>query len=88
MLMGRMMAMIQGRREAEDDEHTEVSALKTFFNFFFLKKTEYAANLSPVRYIGFRRIREAIPFPRRRDGGKTGGAWICSRNSSKPGGGS
>ena len=40
MLMGRMMAMIQGRREAEDDEHTEVSALKTFLYFFF-KKTEY-----------------------------------------------
>ena len=29
MLMGKMMAMIEGRRAAEDDEHTEVSALKT-----------------------------------------------------------
>lgn len=81
MLMGKMMALIQGRRVAEDDEHTEVSTLKT-------SKNEYAANQSPVRHIGFRRIREAIPLPRRRDGGKTDRAWICSRSSSRPGGGS
>lgn len=81
MLMGKMMALIQGRRVAEDDEHTEVSTLNS-------SKNEYTANLSPVRHIGFRRIREAIPFPRRRDGSKAGRAWICSRSSTRSGGGS
>lgn len=44
MLMGKMMALIQGRRVADDDEHTEVSTLRT-------SEVEHKANESPVRYI-------------------------------------
>jgi hypothetical protein len=34
MLMGKMMALIQGRRVAEDDEHTEVSSPKDYQNHY------------------------------------------------------